>query len=331
MRDDFDAVVADRCKVLDDVPVLDTWARVLDRVAVPDTWSRMTMIDLETPVPAGPRRKGPTRVLVAGLLAAAAVVAIALVVTRNDDAAPADQLGPTATVSPTTPPPIAWPDHGRTRALFGTPDEQLAPGTYFLDEVDGTPTPRIFVTIGTGWSNFLDGEGLGKVGPTPTTQSPDDDVGFITFGRPDRVYVDACHWHDGFHAGPVTTLDDLVIALKDQGGWADVTAPSDISVGGHPGKTFQRTTPAVLSDCSPMAGGMRTPEQTNGRRFRSWKNENDSNFGGSYYEAGQLETLLVVDIDGTVVVINANVWAGSSAADRAEFAAVLASIRIDRE
>ena len=38
---------------------------------------------------------------------------------------------------------------------------------------------------------------------------------------------------------------------------------------------------------------------------------------------------MVLDIDGTVVVINANLWAGSSAADRAEFAAVLDSIRID--
>ena len=38
---------------------------------------------------------------------------------------------------------------------------------------------------------------------------------------------------------------------------------------------------------------------------------------------------MVLDIDGTVVVINANLWPGSSAADRAEFAAVLDSIRID--
>ena len=31
MRDDFDAVVADRFTLLDDVPVPDTWSRVLDR------------------------------------------------------------------------------------------------------------------------------------------------------------------------------------------------------------------------------------------------------------------------------------------------------------
>ena len=62
--------------------------------------------------------------------------------------------------------------------------------------------------------------------------------------------------------------------------------------------------------------------------FEAGRTKTTSNFGGSYYEPGQIETLLVLDIDGTVVVINANLWAGSSAADRAEFAAVLDSIRI---
>ena len=93
------------------------------------------------------------------------------------------------TVPPTTPP----------RALFGTEGEQLAPGTYFVDEVDGTPTARIFVTIGAGWSNFDRREGLGKCGRSGFT--PEDDVGFITFSRPDRVYLDACHLSDGFHPG----------------------------------------------------------------------------------------------------------------------------------
>ena len=59
-------------------------------------------------------------------------------------------------------------------------------------------------------------------------------------------------------------------------------------------------------------------------------NESEESIGGLYYEPGQVETLMVLDIDGTVVVINANLWAGSSAADRAEFADVLDSIRIDR-
>ena len=96
---------------------------------------------------------------------------------RDDDGI--DQPSPTVTVPPTVPP----------QALFGAPDEQVAPGTYFVDEVDGTPTPRIFVTLGAGWTTD-DGWGIGK-----------EDVGFMTFSRPDRVFLDACHSTDGFTRG----------------------------------------------------------------------------------------------------------------------------------
>ena len=70
--------------------------------------------------------------------------AIAVVASRDDDATPADQPSPTVTVPPTTP-PRALPDGSGTA-------ERLAPGTYFVDGVAGTPTPRIFVTVGAGWS-----------------------------------------------------------------------------------------------------------------------------------------------------------------------------------
>ena len=99
--------------------------------------------------------------MVAGLLAAAAVVAIAFVAIRDDDpASPADQPSTTVTVPPTLPP----------QALFGPADAPLAPGTYFLDEVEGTPTPRILVTIGDGWSTFDDW------GLTKDDGRPSDDV-----------------------------------------------------------------------------------------------------------------------------------------------------------
>ncbi len=137
MRDDFDSVVADRFKVLDQVPVPDTWSRVqlkvLDHMPNPDTPSRfqfteevVTMIDVKTTDPTEPRRKRPMRVVVAGVLAAAAVVAIVFVATSDVDVVtPTDD--PSTTVPPTPPP----------QALFGTPPgEQLEPGTYFVDEVD---------------------------------------------------------------------------------------------------------------------------------------------------------------------------------------------------
>lgn len=221
----------------------------VNHMPVPFTEEELIMTDLETANHTGEHRNGPKRVVLAALLAtaAAAVIVIALVAIRNDDPeSPADQPSPTVTVRPTPPP----------QALFGTPGEQLVPGTYFVDKVDGTPTARIFVTVGAGWTAD-DGWSVGK-----------EDLG-LTFSRPDRVFLDACHPSDGFHPGPMITLDGLVAALTEQGGWAEVTAPADISVDGYVGKAFQRTTPADFSDCSSVSGGT--------IMFPSW--ENDGKFG----------------------------------------------------
>ncbi len=67
------------------------------------------------------------------------------------------------------------------------------------------------------------------------------------------MYSDACHPEDGYHPGPVDTVDGLVAALTAQQGWAEVTAPSDISVDGYVGKAFQRTAPADMSGCGTRA------------------------------------------------------------------------------
>ncbi len=72
----------------------------------------------------------------------------------------------------------------------------------------------------------------------------------MTFTRPEKVYLDACHPSDGLHTGPLTTLDGLVTALSEQRGWVDVTAPADISIDGYASKTFRRSAPTDLSECT---------------------------------------------------------------------------------
>jgi hypothetical protein len=278
----------------------------------------LATIDLEAtnarPAPSRNRR----RVAQGVLAAAAAVVAIAVVAT-HDGEAPTDEPSPIATVPPTTPPrPLP-----NTNAL-------LAPGTYFVDEVSGTPTPRIFFTIGAGWENMGDA-GIGKVGKRGVGDGP----GLITFDRPGAVFSDACHPSDGYHPGPLTTFDGLVAALSEQQGWAEVTAPSDISIDGYVGKAFQRTAPAdMVHNCGTRSDDIREriPDDVPGYPdFRSWEDlDAGSGFAGFYYEPGEIETLWVLDIDGTVVVISTGLWPGPSAADHADFAAVLDSIRIDR-
>ena len=253
------------------------------------TEEEATMIDLETPSQTDEHRKGPKRALIAGLLAAAAVVAIALVAIRNDDpVSPADQPSPTVTAPPSVPP----------QALFGGPDVPLAPGTYSIDQVEGTPTPtpRILVTIGDGWSTY-DDWGLIKDGGDP--------IEAMTVNVPDRVFLDACHPSEGDHPAPLNTLDGLTTALIEQAGWIDVTTPSDISIDGYAGKAFQRVTPTDLSDC-PLG-------------FTSWSQ--------TVYEPSSTNTVWVLDLDGTIIVVETRVDAGQPA-DVAELAAMLDSIRI---
>ena len=278
--------------VLDPMPVADTSSPIQFTEEV------VTMIDVKTTDPTENRYKRPRRVLVAGILAAAAVVAIAFVVIRDaDDVAPADEPSTTVTVPPAPP-----------RALFGNSGVQLTPGTYFVDEVDGTPTTRILVTVGAGWTS----DGIWGIGK--------GDGQVMTFSRPDRVFLDACHPSDGYHPRPLTTLDGLVAALSEQGGWADVTAPTDISVDGYAGKAFQRTSPADISDCG-----------TEPVLFPSWENEDENgNKGWSYYPSGDTESVWVLDLDGTIIILETRVNAGQPAAAHTEIAAVLNSIRIDR-
>jgi hypothetical protein len=338
MPDDFDSAVADRFKLLDHVRVPDTWSRVqlkvLDNRPASDTWSPtqfteevVTMIDVKTTDPAEPRQKRPMRVVVAGILAAAAaVVAVAFVVIRDaDDVTPADEPSSTATVPPTTA-PRALP---KGPLLPNTPSKQttFVPGTYFIDSVNGTPTPRIFVTLGAGWTDTSNAEGDISLGR----------IGYMWFSRIGKVFADACHPSNGLYPGPVATVDGVVAALREQqGGWVDVTTPADISIDGYAGKAFQRTAPADMSACSTRFGRTRTSTgQVTFPDFRSWPQPDglEGRAGGSLpYEPGQIETLWVLDLDGTIIVISTELWPGPSAVAHADFAAAeLDSIRIARE
>jgi hypothetical protein len=304
MHDDYDTLVADRFKLLDDVPVPDVWSRVqvklLESRPGRFTEGDAAMIDLESPSAADERRKGSKRVAVAALVAAAVVVAIAIVAIRRDDpVSPADQPSPTVTVPATVPP----------RALFDTVDEQFVPGMYFVDEVGGSATPRIFVTIGEGWRNSRDDGAIRN-----------DDIGVITFSRPYRVFSDACNPSDGFHPGPVTTIDGLVAALSEQSGWLNVSAPTNITINGYPGKTFQRTAPASFTGCT----------QTGDTAFKSF-DDGGRPGGWPYYERGEIETVRVLDVNGTIIMITSRSKLGhQEAAAVAGLAAVFDSIRIEQ-
>lgn len=259
------------------------------------------MIELETRSQTPESRRGPKWVVFAGLLAAAAVAAIVIVSTRNDDTTgTADEPSTAVTVPATT---VTVPPTTPPRALFRVPGGQLAlaSGTYFIDEVQGVATPQILVTIGSGWATFEDWA-ISKVEVEGLGQG-------MTFTRPENVYLDACHPSDGLHTGPLTTLDGLVTALSEQRGWVDVTAPADISIDGYAGKTFRRSAPTDLSECT---GDLR-------------KLTSDDK---SVYSEGETVVVLVLDLDGTVAVVETRVDQGQPAQAHAEVATMVDSLRI---
>ena len=269
------------------------------------------LLDLDYPIRLEPTTSTPParrRTMLQAALAAAAAVAtlvlVGVVVSRDaDGTTPANQPFPTVTVPPTTPP----------RALPGNSQllEQLAPGTYFLGGAVESMTPRILLTVGSGWSS--DGGMLFR------RSEGGDDEGFIVVDRPVEQYSDACHWTDGYRPGwPTRTLDEVVAALTEQKGWAEMTTPTDISIDGYAGRAFQRTAPTDITNC----------DTTTERRTRTSPSGLHPEF--NLNEPGDIEDFRVLDIDGTVVVVLARQYPETSAAARAEIAAVLDSIRIER-
>ncbi len=118
MRDDFDPVVADRFKVLDDVPVPDTWSRVqfalLDPAPVVRIEADLTTLDDE------PNRMRTAESRHRWMLAAAAVLlvvvaAVVVVERRSHKSAVVTTITPPTVVTTITPPATTIADARRRR------------------------------------------------------------------------------------------------------------------------------------------------------------------------------------------------------------------------
>ena len=215
MRDDFDSVVADRFKVLDDVPVPDTWSRVqlrlLDPAPVRFDDDEATMIDLEAPSATDERRTGPSRAVVACLLAAAAVLVVAAVVLVRRD------IHKPAVVTTTTPPDTTIAEVAATTIANGwvafaagvDAERRSADADIYLVR-EGSPAHRIAGS---------DSDAIDQVCPTFSPDSTrlaygeatgTDDGGPTTAGYQDAGLVIADLTADGVVSATTTiALDDM--------------------------------------------------------------------------------------------------------------------------
>jgi len=195
----------------------------------------------------------------------------------------------------------------------------LDPGTYYIS--DGRVTPgRFTFTVPAGWATE---EAFVTKDPDPLTEVSERDLVLVTW-IVTHVYADTCNWDGtmvdvGGTAGfTVPTVDQLANALVAQKGRV-ASALTDVMLGGFPAKRIELTVPADL-DVATCDGGF----------IRFWPETGGSESGGlCCSSAGSTDVVYVVDVDGNTFAVVARHTAASSAQDRAELDAIVASIRID--
>jgi len=177
-----------------------------------------------------------------------------------------------------------------------------------------------FVVPAAGWSALLfDPVLIGK-------DLPGSSEGLDLLVSPSlvgNVYTGGCHWRGTALDPPVgPTVDDLAAALQAQAG-PGASPPTDVTVGGHPGKKIELSVPddVVLSTCD---------KENSFPVFGRWSPSANPAVGGPYtYGEGQHNTVYIVDVDGTRQVIDTMYLPGTSTADRAEIDQIIASIRFE--
>ncbi len=195
----------------------------------------------------------------------------------------------------------------------------LDPGSYYIS--DGRVTPgRFTFTVPAGWETE---EAFVTKDLDPSTSVSARDVMLVTW-IVSHVYADICDWEGtmvdvggtvGFSLPTVVQLADALVAQKGR----VASAPADVMLGGFPAKRIELTVPADL-DITACDGGI----------IRFWPDTGGSESGGlCCAPAGSTDVVYVVDVDGNTFVVVARHTAASSAEDRAELDAIVASIQID--
>jgi hypothetical protein len=182
----------------------------------------------------------------------------------------------------------------------------MKPGTYVFSTLDPDfdASYRITMDIPDGYKGY-GGYAVIKLG----------EIQGISTWVVGNVYADPCHWSGTLLDPPVgSSVDGLVAALASQKG-RHASTPTDVTVDGFAGKYMELTVPAgiYLAECD-------------GGEFRTWLGTDG---GERYLQPGQRDLLWIVDVDGTPLVIDAALGAGTSAQDRADRIKIVESVQID--
>ncbi len=126
--------------------------------------------------------------------------------------------------------------------------------TYFLDDLWYVGSADLILTVpATGWSS--DGANLKKGLIAEPVGGVHAEVLISPLWRARNLTADPCHWRSGGELDPPVgpTADDLATALVEQAA-GNASAPTDVTVGGYPGKRVELSLPVGL-DIATCDGG----------------------------------------------------------------------------
>lgn len=223
---------------------------------------------------------------------AAAAAAVVIVAIAGYRLLPST-VGPGAGASPS-------PSAGTSIPVMGS--GILEPGTYLTTPVYGSPL-QWQLTVPEGWS------GADRSGLFPTalgiagTGSGAPDGLVVAFLSSPEVVLDGCDLAGGY--SDTSTVAELVAAIQAQAEWV-VSAPTDVTLGGFPGKRLDVQLPADISRCGQdhyMVFGKPGTGTQNG-----WEAQGP----------GQELRVWVLDVAGAVVIVQRASFAATPAKELAE-------------
>lgn len=236
------------------------------------------------------------KITAAGLGVAAVVVAFVVGIQLLGPPAPGGTgASPSAEPSP-TPTPDTSP--------MPTADVGLPKGPFVVTGADD-PVQISVAIASSGWFALPQFDAISK-GDDGLDAPETVGVALLAWAWPAgtgvNVYGDPCQWLTSVPETPATTPDEIAAAFAAQA-MTDPTAPADVTVGGFAGKTITLHVPLEFD----------LPNATREEKFADCDNDVFAFYGveGEAAEArnaqgaGQIDELWILDVDGSIVVLDA--------------------------
>lgn len=247
-------------------------------------------------------------------LAAAALVAVVLIGSQLLGS-PTPGVGSGTTPSP-EPSPTTAPSEAEPSV---EPSTGAGSPVVWLDGSDGG-VPITMTVPAPGWDPDLNFFAIERNG----NSAPPDGAAILAFTNRSAWSVpgDPCHFESTLPDTPSATVDELVAALSAQA-LRDASAPVDITVDGHAGKSITLHVPdPVPADCdNDQFCTMVDPTVTSGPPEDACARIAQS--------PGQIDELWIVVVDGMAVIIDAAYYEGTPDEHVEEMRAIVDSITFE--